>query len=286
MTKVHRALRKKMNPNIRDSEEHLGEGDLVRYLDSEMRSAERAQVATHLIGCARCAAALESIRTDRHLLAEYLVDTEPPALDPARRRAALARVEAAAHRQATRSWRADRRAMAKAAAVGALVVVSAFATSPVRAWVADLFRSVSDRVERLAATSAVVTPPEAIVLRSSTTIGYVPSGDTFLIDIRSHQAEGTLILGVGQGASVTVRAVGGDDTVELVRLPSGMQIENRPEHRGDYAVNLPSTLAQVRVRVGGSGEVVFGREDLSASWISVVDLSAEFGGSAPGSARP
>src|SRR5690606_16621512 len=75
---------------------HLSEGELLRYLDSEMTGGERASVAAHLLACRACSAALDAVREAKEQFAVLLVDLPVPAIDPARRAAALASVERAA----------------------------------------------------------------------------------------------------------------------------------------------------------------------------------------------
>jgi hypothetical protein len=271
-----------MTDHPRHDQAHLEEGDLIRYLDGEMTTEERSHTAAHLLACARCQQEMEAVRGERESFGELVAGLEVPAMDASRRASSLAAIQRAAAARTTtpavRDRRRSRYAMLRAAAVASVLVVSAAAVSPVRAVVMDIWSSITDRVERVARTAPETTPAETMVL-SNATIGFVPTGDVFLLEVATLQAEGALVLGVGQGSSVTANAVG--DAVDIVVLPSGLRIQNRPDAGANYAVNLPPHLREVRVRVGEAREIVYRMDDLSASWISVLDLTSE-GAPGPG----
>lgn len=262
-----------MNSTPSTSAEHLTEGDLVRYLDEEMTLKERSQAAAHLMACRACSAELESLRAGRLQFADLTAEIDIPRLDSTRRRDSWRQIERAAAGRTTRPHRNDRAGMLRAAAIAAVLVTTAVATSPVRALLADIWQGVSDQVERIAGIDSATEQPEGVALRNAT-IGFVPQGEIFELEVLSTQQQGSLILGVAEGASVTARIMG-DDTVDMVVLPDGLRIENDSDATADYTVSLPLHLEEIRVRVAGSAEpTVYSMEDLTESWISVVDLSA------------
>jgi anti-sigma factor RsiW len=261
-----------MNLSETAGEMHIGEGDLIRYLDGEMTAGERAEVATHLLRCGQCNGALDELRTDREQFSELLAEVTVPALDPARRDAAWSNIERAAA-VAEPARRTSRVSFLRAAGIAALLAGSALTVSPVRAAVADLWNAVFDRVETAAVRSAPM-PQREVVSVANATIGFVPAGEVFRIEIANLQVEGSLLLGVSTGRSVTARAVGGDEIVDLIILPDGMRIENGADDTTDYAVNLPAHLEQLQVRIGNDREIVYEMDQLAGSWISVVDLTA------------
>jgi hypothetical protein len=108
---------------------------------------------------------------------------------------------------------------------------------------------------------------------SGATIGFIPSGDTFVLEIANPQPSGLLILGISVGESVTAMAVDGRETVDLIVRPTGMRIENQPASAGDYAVSLPRHLREVHIRVGDGPVQVFTVSELSNAWVHTIDLS-------------
>jgi anti-sigma factor RsiW len=258
-----------MSHSAPTGEGHLEQGDLVRFLDDEMSQPERAAVAAHLLQCAVCSSSLETMRKDRQLFADMLGQLQLPTLTPARRDLSLSRVETAARR---RSFRRSHSGIAAAAA--AVVLLSTFALPPVRGFASELLARITNRIEALV-TNTTVLEPEPIRVAGAT-IGFVPEVESFLLEIRSTQREGTVVLGIGDGASVNARAVGGDGAVDISILRNqGMRIENGPSDTGAYAINLPSTLREVRVRIGDNPERVYTIEALRESWLTVIDITPE-----------
>jgi hypothetical protein len=251
---------------------HLDEGEIMRYIDGEMPVGERSRAATHLLTCAECVAAVDALRTDRQRFAEFLAESPVPALDSARRAQSLARIERSTTRTQRTADRSRALGFAKAAAVGAVLVASMLATSPGRAFVSDLWSTVSARVDRLVTNRPEVSSPESVALNNAS-IGFVPTQEVFRLQVRTPQQQGSLTLSLAAGASVTARAVNTSDPVDIVVLPGGLRIENRPEASANYAVTVPRNLREVRVQVGEAPELVYSIESLATSWISVIALS-------------
>lgn len=262
-------------------DQHVSEADLVRYIDGELTVAERARVAEHLLGCRGCAAELESLRSARDGFAALLAGSPVEELDSARRAMTFAALQAAAEESAPAPDIAPRREapgvrtalrLLRAAAVGAVLLGGALVYPPSRAAVADLFNAAVDRAERIAGIEQPVA--EQRIRLTGTGIGYIPRSETFVVEIESRQNSGALVLGVASGASVNATAHGGHEIVDLVILPGGMRIANTSEATSDYAVSLPQTLRQVRVIIPGEEDLVLTMNELSSSWVSVVDLSS------------
>ncbi len=106
------------------------EGRLLAYLDGEMSEPERADIESHVNGCAECAAVLTTLEADRDVAASALERLQPAAQVvemPARRPSA-----APAARRFSRSR--------IAAAVAAALVVASFALPPVQNAAASLLQ--------------------------------------------------------------------------------------------------------------------------------------------------
>ena len=257
------------------NEGHVAEGDLVRYLDEEMTTIERGTVARHLLRCAECAASLDSLRADRAGFARLLGELPTPVMDPATRAASLAAIERALAGEPARTRPATgRRAALRAAAAGGVLVVSAAAaaTSPtVRHAVVDTWRSVVERD----GSSAIDGNRETArrIPLAGATIGFIPTSESFVLEMANPQQTGMLILGISISESVTATAVDGREPVDLVVLPDGMRIENDLSATGDYAVSIPRHLREIRIRVGDGTDRVLMVSDLSSTWVSTIDLS-------------
>lgn len=252
--------------------EHLTEGELVRYLDGEIEAGERSRIAEHLLACSSCRAQLEQIRSAREEL-EGLLNQAEISPDAARKEAARAAMERALAQSRRRAAPRFRGAWLRAAAVATVLLASTLSISPARAWVAQLWHGAVEQVERLAGVEAPAPAPVELSL-SNATIGFVPRGERFLLEVRSTQRSGSLVLGIADGASVTASASGEEEIALLVRQ-DGMRIENSPNNTADYAIRLPAQLREVRIRVGETEEQVYRIDQLAGSWISVVPLQGD-----------
>lgn len=109
---------------------HLEDGTIQAFLDDEVPAGERAEVAEHLLECARCHAVYERLTQNQALFAQSVsvLDVAPPASRPA---SGSLRSRA---RTGTSSFvKAAGLVLAVAAAASAAVP-----GSPVRAWVATV----------------------------------------------------------------------------------------------------------------------------------------------------
>lgn len=252
--------------------EHLPEGELVRYLDGETAGGDRARIAAHLLACSECHASLEDLHAAREELGDMLAATLPP-IDTDRRAFALARIEAAAQRKDARTTvgRRGRYSALRAAAVTLVVMGAALSTSPVRAWVIDTWSSVTD----VATDTQNEASPLPSVRLNNASVGFVPVGNVLQIDVANHQADGALVLGVTEGPSVIANAVGAAGIVDLVVLPTGMQIRNEAMDRADYGVQVPRSVSEVRVSVAGAPAATYEMNQLESTWVSVVQLQED-----------
>lgn len=218
--------------------EHLSDGDLVRFLDGEGDPAEQERTNTHLRGCQPCAERLQSLRRRSRELSLLLAQTTPAAPEPD----VLAAMRTRKRGQASPPW-------LRAAAMVVAVLSAALLAEPVRAWVAELLGI--GRTELAAPTqpeprAAPVTPSAS---EAGTRVGFTPTAAEVDLDVASYQQGGAISFVAGEVPEVTVQVQGG--TADLLVLPSGIRIGNTPESTADYQVMLPAGVRQVRVRVGG-----------------------------------
>src|SRR6185436_19082471 len=113
---------------------HLGDDDLLRYIDHELDHEGMRLTGVHLRTCAECTARLEALR-QRSAVAREWLSLLPAEPDPARRAAAQSAMERARFRRGASGplgagWM-------KAAAAIVLMVGTGLATEPGRAFVAQ-----------------------------------------------------------------------------------------------------------------------------------------------------
>jgi hypothetical protein len=209
---------------------HLDDGELIRLLDGECSFEEQARITSHLATCATC--------TQRHQELVGLTQAVTAALvrgdQPAR-----------SARPPKPRWHLDAfRAAAVLLAVS--VGVAAATTHPVRAWL-------SARWADLRAT--VGSPaPSGTDSPGTTTVRFVPATSTFTIELVARQDAGVLTIDLSADTIASATVTSGGRGEELVVLPEGLRIVNRPDDKSSYDVRLPGRVTQVMVRIAGAPE--------------------------------
>jgi hypothetical protein len=218
--------------------EHVSDGDLVRFLDGEGDPAEQERTDAHLRGCQPCTQRLQSLRRRSRGLSLLLAQTTPAAPEPD----VLAAMRTGKRGQASPPW-------LRAAAAVLVVLSAALLAEPVRAWVADLLGIGQTELAAPTQPELWTTPLTPSAREAGTRVQFTPTGVEVELDIASYQAGGAIRFEAGEVPEVTVQVLGG--TADLLVLPSGIRIGNTPESTADYQVTLPAGVRQVRVRVGG-----------------------------------
>ena len=114
---------------------HLGDDDLLRYIDHQLDHEGMRLSGVHLRTCAECAARLDGLKRTSAMAAEWLSLLADPAPDPARRAAAQSAMERARFRRSYGGPLGP--AWMKAAAAIVLMVGVGMGTEPGRAIVAQ-----------------------------------------------------------------------------------------------------------------------------------------------------
>lgn len=112
---------------------HLGDDDLIRYMDHQLDRDGQRTMGTHLRLCDACSARLEGFRQKSALAQEWLTLLPAEMPDPGKRAVALAALDRARFRRRPTPLAS---AWVKAAAAIVLLVSVGMATEPVRAFVA------------------------------------------------------------------------------------------------------------------------------------------------------
>lgn len=260
---------------------HLEDGDLVRLLGGELSVDERAAAEAHLGRCDACAARLHACRAEVQDAMRLLGALPVGTIDPARRARSLAAVRQAASRRAApvdvpriapRTLRRPRfmpsTALARAAAVAALLVAGGVAASPAGAWIVDRVRDIFQPAEPV----AVVEPVPSVLPAHSSMVAFTPVGDELVLEFRTGQAQGDLVIHVEDEPGASVRVSGGEGHLDVVVLPGSLVIQNHYQVVAAYEVVVPARLQSLRVRVGDAEEMVLSPVELGAGWSTVVGL--------------
>lgn len=218
--------------------EHLSDGDLVRFLDTEGDPAERARTDAHLRGCGACSQRLDVLRHRSLRLSLLLAQTTPAAPEAD----ILAVTRARRNKRTTPPW-------LRAAAAVVVVLGAVLLAEPVRAWVADLLGVRRTELATPSQPDLRSAPVTASVPEAGTRVQFTPTAEEVDLNVASYQADGTISLETGDASEVTVQVQGGQ--ADLLVLPSGIRIGNTPGSTANYQVVLPAGVRQVQVRIAG-----------------------------------
>ncbi|HEV7587356.1 MAG TPA: hypothetical protein VGO40_04425 [Longimicrobium sp.] len=274
---------------------HLGDDDLIGYMDHQLDREAMRLGGVHLRTCAECAARLEGLRQKSAAAAEWLSLLGAGAPDPARRAAAQAAMERARFRRPFATPLGP--AWMKAAAAIVLMVGVGLATEPGRALVADGIVRASGRDPGPAATrmlewlgerrrldpvalapsrtapppppaqSAAAAPvadraeapaPPASPVKPGTSapVRFRPVGPDVSLTFAAVQPRGSAQLWIREAApQASVQATSRYHGEELVTGPAGLEVRNNDRSRADYTIVIPARYRYINVRVG-DGPVV------------------------------
>lgn len=238
-----------MTADATPTDRHPPDGDLVRLVDGE---DDTDDVRDHVEACDRCRSRLRRLRRRSDGLSRLLEATDP-----------LVRTSATgAHGGADDRIGADRgddgrgdrgarwiprRRWTRIAAGVALLLAGGMAIQPVRAWVVDRARDVVERLRSGGAEDGGSLPDAG-----GTSVAFVPEESELSIHVEHAQMAGALELVASADrrqveASIGRAESGGSASLEV--LPSGLRIRNERSSSTSYRVIVPSSLAEVRVRI-------------------------------------
>ncbi|HEY2824061.1 MAG TPA: zf-HC2 domain-containing protein [Gemmatimonadales bacterium] len=223
---------------------HVTEGDLVRLMDGECETEERSALERHVDGCAACDIQLRGLRESAAVVREAL-----PWLD----------IELRSAPRLTQR----RRALA-----AALVLVGvATAVSPVRAWIVEQGRALWSALGR-PSQAAPLPPGPSVVARAGRSAGvsFVPQGNTFTVEVSSHQAAGSLALSFQARDTASATLAGDTEQESFLVLPSALRIATTPRSTATYGIVLPSRLRSVAVTIDGGTPVLIPVTTTGATW--------------------
>jgi hypothetical protein len=85
-------------------------------------------------------------------------------------------------------------------------------------------------------------------------VRFVPTATVFTIELAAHQDGGVLTIEVSADSMAAATVRPGTRGEELIVLPAGLRIANRPDGKASYDVRLPRSVAEVRLRIAGAPE--------------------------------
>lgn len=273
-----------------DGHTHLEDGDLVRLLGDELSADERAAAEAHLGRCDVCAARLDACRAEIQDVRRLLDALPVGGIDPARRARSLAAVREAAVRQGAVREATDRdddvrhaapdprfarrrrfipsTALARAAAVAALLVAGGVAASPAGAWIVDRVRDLFQPSQPV----ATADPAPSSMSAHSSVVAFTPVGAELIVEFRTAQVRGDLVLRVEDTPSASAKVSGGEGDLDVIVLPGSLTIQNDHDVIASYEVIIPASLDRLRIRVGDAEEMLLRPRALGPGWSAVVGL--------------
>ena len=232
----------------------ITDAELIRYLDGELRGADRSELDARLAATPAAAERLAALRQRSARLAGLIGTADPNELETQRSaRAIRAQVEKA---ERTQRWLPRMSPALRAAAVITLLLGFGLAVPPVRAWMIEQVRQLVAALREPAAQPqppAQTTPAAAQPQEAPVAIGFAVSSDTFTIIALNAQGELIVQRDTITRASAEQAANSG---ANLLVAPNGLRIEGgTPE--AIHTLRLPE-----RVRM-----VVFRRQNGVVEWL-------------------
>ena len=290
---------------------HLGDDDLLRYMDHQLDREGMRLTGVHLRTCAECAGRLDGLRQKSAMASEWLSLLEVAAPDPARRAAAQAAMESARFRRPSAGPVGP--AWMKAAAAVVLMVGVGVATEPGRAFMAQGIERAAGREPGPVATqvlewlgqrrrmdpvtfppartappppvapAAPVPPPAAaeatpraarpsVKPGMSAPVSFRPAGPDVTLTFASVQSVGIAQVWIREVPQASAQAVARYRGEEMVGGPPGLEVRNHEGSRADYTVIIPARYRYIRVRVGDAPEIVIHVPKSKQEWIWTVNL--------------
>lgn len=240
-----------------DTDQHMDDELLARFLDAELSVREREMCEEHLRLCTPCADAITALRRDADRLREVIRrgDGPVPSLP----------VPTSVTRKVS-SWKLRTTVMAASAA--ALLV--ALSNSPTRAWILDTFDQVASRLLDRRAEPLAVEPTAEPEPTNEFNVSIPFTDDLLAVRVVSRQQSGDITFRVAEGAEAYARVVNGGGE-ELV-VTDELRILNITGSTSSYIITVPVQTSTVELQIGGEPVLRYQVNEIGQSWS--IDLSA------------
>ncbi len=232
-----------MNIAVDTAHHHLDDAELVRLLDNELTDWEAIELRKHLRGCASCAGRRDSLQAAQEQVFTALRGIEIPRLSQERAARSRAAVERAAAARLKRRFYA-RPAALRAAAGIVLMLATAMAVTPVRAWIVEQWDTI------VAAPAAELPPGVADGSLESSVVSFVPAGEVFRIHLAHPQQSGDLVLAARPAGRAAAEVMKGGSAEAFTVLPDGLRIDNLSGSTTGYLVTVPESIEFIDLHIG------------------------------------
>lgn len=281
---------------------HLGETDLLRYLDRQLDREALRRARHHLGQCPACSAQLAELER-RSASVSALIGELPVALPDAGKRAvALAAMDRARLRSSATGPLSGRMVL-RAAAVFMLGLLGAMTTQSGRAWVSDRVEAVAGdnpgpvlavilrmldgdepppppvaaapREESVHTHGAPATPRQRVQVQRRSTVRpgatapvkFTPNGAEVKIRFATLQRGGSATLWLRDVQDATAEVTSGHRGELIVPEEGGVRVQNRPYSRAHYMLTVPVHFRMVRVQVGDGPETLIPVSKSKRDWV-------------------
>jgi hypothetical protein len=289
---------------------HLGETDLLRYLDRQLDREALRHARHHLAQCPACAAELATLER-RSATVRALIGELPVQLPDAGKRAvALAAMDRARLRSSA-TGPLSGTMLLRAAAVFMLALLGAISTQSGRAWVSDRVGTVAGenpgpvlagvlrmldgdeppppaatpaqpRAEGEQTNRAPGTPRQSVQVQPRSTVRpgatapvkFTPEGSEITVRFASLQRGGTATIWLRKVQDATAEVTSGHRGERIVPVEGGVRVENRTSSRAHYQVTIPVSYRMLRVQVGDGPETPIAITKSKDGWIWTIPLQA------------
>ena len=247
---------------------HLTDGEILRFGDGECGQLEGGRIARHLAECSRCADAARFLEVTTKQLTASLDEIEVQPVADAKQRflaAAAAIAPAAAPPETRRMGQLLRAAIVVFGLIGA-----GMWAPPVRAWFLELITPAGSR-----SVEVVPTPDRegTSAQRTSSTISFVPTASTLMVDIATRQDGGSLTIRLGEGSSVSARVTGRAPSDSVLVMGNGIRIRNSAASSATYSITIPASVSRISVFVGGGAASSYSAQTVAARDSLVISLA-------------
>lgn len=288
---------------------HLGETDLLRYLDRQLDREALRRARHHLANCPACAAELAALER-RSATVSALIGELPVHLPDAGKRAVALAAMDRARLRSNATGPLSGKVLLRAAAVIMLALLGAISTQSGRAWVSDRVETVAGenpgpllagvlrmldgnepppptaaaappRVERVPTPGSPPAPRERVQVQRSTVrpgatapVKFTPSGGEVTIRFASLQRGGSATISLRKVQDATAEVTSGHRGERIVPEDGGVRVQNRASSRAHYLLTIPVHFNMVRVQVGDGEEARIAVTKSKDGWLWTIPLQA------------
>lgn len=289
---------------------HLGETDLLRYLDRQLDREALRRARLHLGQCTACSTRLTEVQRRSDAVRAAIGELPVQLPDPGKRALALAAMDRTrVRRSATGPLSAGM--VLRAAVIATLALLATLSTQSGRAWVSDRVEAVAGenpgpffagiigalggepeqppappvaaaprREESVHAHGSPATPQQRINVQRSTAlppgatapVEFTPNGPEVVIRFETLQRGGSATLWLREVREATAQVTSGHRTETIVPIAGGVRVRNRPNSRAHYVLTVPVYFRMVRVQVGDGPEMLIPVSKSKSDWIWTISL--------------